>query len=249
VDVVAVTGGAGTLGRHLVSKLEAAGPEVRVLSRRPGAGTHRVDLATGEGLRTALDGATVVVHAASDRRFGRTDPEQTRRLLAAAGHVEHLLYISIVGIDDIPYAYYRRKLECEHLIEASGVPWTILRATQFHELVAMVLRAVERWPVVALPLDARFQTVAADEVAARMVELVGAGPAGRAPDTGGPEVERLSAMLPVWRDRRGRPRHVGRLPLPGAIGRAFRDGRNTCPDHADGRQTWAEFVGALGPDG
>jgi len=245
VGVVAVTGGAGTLGRLLVLRLRAAGHEVRVLSRRPAAGTHRVDLATGEGLSAALDGATVVVHAATDRRLGRTDPEQTRRLLAAATHVEHLLYVSIVGIDDIPLGYYRRKLDCERQIGASGVPSTILRATQFHELVAGLLRAVERWPVAALPLDARFQTVAADEVAARLVDLVGAPPAGRAPDLGGPEVQTLSAMVAVWREQRGRPRRVFRLPMPGGLGRAFREGRNTCPDQADGRQTWAEFVGDL----
>src|SRR4051794_6980079 len=133
MSVVLVTGGTGVLGRHVVSLARERGHDVRVLSRRPGAGTHVGDLATGAGVAEAARGAELVVHAASDtRRLGRSDLEQTRRLLAAARDARHLLFISIVGIDAIPYAYYRRKLACERAVAASGVPHTTLRATQFH---------------------------------------------------------------------------------------------------------------------
>jgi uncharacterized protein YbjT (DUF2867 family) len=246
VSVILVTGGTGTLGRNLVRALEERGHEVRVLSRRPGRGTHVGDLATGAGLAVAAGGAELIVHAASDRRLGRSDPEQTRRLLAAAAGCRHLLYISIVGVDAIPFSYYRAKLACEKLVTASAVPSTVLRATQFHELLAGVLSAVERWPLAVLPLELRFQSVAAAEVAERAAELVAAAPVGRAPDFGGPQVLADRQIADIWRQRRGGPRALISVRWPGRAYRALAEGRNTCPEHADGRQTWSEFVRGTG---
>lgn len=248
MSTVLVTGGSGTLGSTVVSLLREGGHDVRVLSRRPGAGTHQGDLATGRGVAAAADGAEIVVHAASDtRRLGRRDVEQTTHLLDAAAGARHLLYISIVGIDAIPFAYYRRKLACEELVAAAAPPHTILRATQFHELLTMLMRSVERIPVAPLPLDFRFQPVAAPEVAARLVELAGGEPVGRAADMGGPEVLELDQLARTWGEVRGRPRRLVRLPLPGRAAEAFRQGRNTCPDDATGALTWARHVAALPP--
>jgi uncharacterized protein YbjT (DUF2867 family) len=224
--------------------LREHGHDVRVLSRRAGGGTHVGDLETGEGVAEAAAGAEVVVHAASSTGAtqGRRDAEQTRRLLdAIGGGAPHLLYVSIVGIDAIPLGYYRRKLGCERLIEAAPVPHTILRATQFHELVAMAMGGLSRLPAVGLPLAMRVQPVAAAECAERLAELAAGEPMGRAPDFGGPEVLTARDVIATWRTRHPRPRAFN-LPLPLPVVRAFREGRNTCPDHADGRQTWAEFV-------
>jgi uncharacterized protein YbjT (DUF2867 family) len=203
------------------------------------------NLSTGEGIARAVAGVELVVHAASDtHRLGRADLEQTRNLLRALDGVHHLVYVSIVGIDAIPFGYYRRKLDCEHEIAASGVPHTILRATQFHELIAMLLSAVEHLPIAPLPVDFRFQSVAAREVAERLVEVLGEEPSGRADDFGGPTVLELGEMARLWRDHRGHPKRVVRLPVPGAVANAFRRGRNTCPDHAAGRESWGDFVRA-----
>jgi uncharacterized protein YbjT (DUF2867 family) len=242
MSTILVTGGTGALGRPVVDGLRAHGHDVRVLSRRPGAGTHVGDLTTGAGVAEAVRGAERIVHAASDvRRAGAADLEQTAHLVEAAGDVSHLLYVSIVGIDRIPYRYYRRKLACEHRIQSSGVACTILRATQFHELLGFVLRGAERLPLAPLPLDFRFQTIAAAEVAERVVELIGGEPAGRL-ELGGPEVLTLGQMAEAWRLVRHRPRRIVPLPLPGKVARGFRQGLNTRPDKASGRQTWAEFV-------
>lgn len=245
---VLVTGGTGVLGRHVVSDLRDQGHEVRVLSRRAGAGTHQGDLATGEGLDSALAGVELVVHAASATPGGRTDLGQTRHLLDAAGRlgVRHLLYISIVGIDSIPYGYYARKLACEQAISASGVPHTILRAAQFHELLERGLQAVSRLPVAALPLDWKVQPIASAEVAERIVSLIQGSPAGRAPDIGGPQVLTFRQVVQAWRAHRTGPRAVINLPLPGRTARALRQGLNTVPAHAEGRQTWDQFL-AAGP--
>lgn len=243
MSVVLVTGGTGVLGSRVVPLLRGGGHDVRVLSRRPGAGTHHGDLSTGEGVAQATGGAELVLHAASDtHRFGRADVQQTERLLAASIGARHLLYVSIVGIDRIPYGYYRNKLACEAAIVASPIPHTIFRATQFHELLAGGLSTVARLPLAPLPLDWRFQSVAAAEVAARVAQLLDGEPLGRAPDFGGPEVLTARDILGVWRERRGRPRAVVNLRVPGRFSRGLREGRLTCPDHADGRQTWAEFV-------
>ena len=244
MSVVLVTGGSGTFGRKLVPLLAERGHEVRVLSRRPGAGTHVGDLVTGAGVANAAVDAELIVHAATDNgvRTGRTDLMQTTNLLSAATGCRHLLYLSIVGVDDIPFGYYQRKLACEQTIEASSVPHTTLRATQFHELIDKTLRVVSRWPVALLPLSFRFQSVAATEVAARAAELLDAEPLGRAPDFGGPQVLTGRQIVADWRAARGRPRAVIGVRLPGEVARAFTQGRNTCPDHADGRQTWAEFL-------
>jgi uncharacterized protein YbjT (DUF2867 family) len=247
MSVVLVTGGSGTLGSKLVPILAARGHQVRVLSRRPGAGTHVGDLATGRGLAEAADGAELIVHAASDRRLGRSDPEQTHQLLAVAGGCRHLLYVSIVGVDAIRFGYYRTKLGCEEQIAASSVPSTTLRATQFHELLDAGLSTVSRFGVAALPLALPFQSVAASEVAARIAELVEGEPLGRAPDFGGPQVLTVRVMAQIWRARHGRPRVLLSVRFPGKVYRGFAAGAHTCPEHADGRQSWAEFVRAAPP--
>jgi uncharacterized protein YbjT (DUF2867 family) len=231
VSVVVVTGGA--LGRHAVRVLGERGYQVRVVSRRTG-----VDLAGGEAIDAALTGADLVLHAASDtHRLGGGDSNQTRNLLAACGRVRHLLYVSIVGIDAIPYRYYRRKLECERIIEQSDVPHTILRSTQFHELIDGLLTSVGRWPLAPLPLGAHAQPVAAAEVAARCAELLEGEPLGRAPDFGGPEVLTLRQLRP------GRLRVLPLLSI-GRVLRGYRAGLNKTPEHADGVQTWTQYLAA-----
>ncbi len=145
---ILVTGGAGKLGRLVVKQLSAAGYCVRGMSRRaspgedwPGAEWKQADLVTGEGLAEAVQGMDVVVHLAGKGNW-KVDFEGTRRLLEAAQEagVSHLVFISIVGIEKVPYALSKAKLASEDLIEHSGIPWSILRATQFHYLIDLV------WP-------------------------------------------------------------------------------------------------------
>jgi len=107
----------------------------------------RASLETGEGLDTAVAGTEVIIHAASSstRRAQQVDVVGTERLLAAAHRagVGHFIYISIVGIEQVPFPYYRYKLAAEKLVEAGGVPWSILRTTQFHNLLDLLLHC---WP-------------------------------------------------------------------------------------------------------
>jgi uncharacterized protein YbjT (DUF2867 family) len=252
---VLVTGGTGVFGRYAVRRLVERGHAVCVLSRQAapalpaGVTAVRGDLVSADGLPAAMAGVEAILHAASNtgRGQGKGDVEGTQFLATAAeaAHVTHLLYVSIVGIEHIPIGYYKRKLACEHIVAHSGVRHTIFRATQFHELIEMVLRAVEGWPMAPLPLAFRFQPVAAEEAAARAVELLEAGPQGRGPDFGGPEVLTLGSMVSTWRSARGGRPRVITLPLFGRAASGFRRGLNTCPSHADGKRTWSQHVAAL----
>ncbi len=244
---VLVTGGRGALGSGVVDHLRAAGSEVRVLSRSGKPGTVRGDLATGAGLDEAVGVADVIVHCASNpfRKTRQTEVAGTERLIRAAARagVSHLVYVSIVGVDRNPhYFYYRAKLNAEQIVGRSAVPWTILRATQFHDFVLKGLKALEVGPVAAVPKDFLFQPVDVGEVAGRLAELALSEPAGRVPDLGGPEIKTAAGLARAYLEGAGRRKMILELPLPGKLARAFREGAQTCPEGERGRVTWEEFL-------
>src|SRR5687768_16896220 len=180
---VLVTGGTGRLGQRLIGPLQGAGHTVKQMSRRgAGPGGVRGDLATGRDLGTALAGAEVIVHAASDPRGDpwQVDVAGTRRLVQAVDRdrLRHLVYLSIVGVDRIPYGYYRAKFAAEQVLLASGLPVTLLRVTQFHDFVDFLLESARRGPVLPVPMGWRVAPVDVGEVAAHITGLVGASPSG-----------------------------------------------------------------------
>ena len=252
---ILVTGGTGVLGRRVVDLLEERGVGSRVLSRGGQAGAVRGDLQTGAGLEVAVRGADTIIHCASSpfRKARQVDVEGTRRLLWAAARagVSHLVYISIVGIDRAPsYPYYGIKLETERVIGGSPVPHTILRATQFYDLVLAAMRALDRLPFMPVPGGLPGQPIDAGEVAGRLVELSLGEPAGRVPDVGGPEVMKLTDAARDYLAVAGRRKRVLPFPLPGKTARAFRDGALTCPDNRYGKLRWEEYLQRkLRPDG
>lgn len=243
---ILVTGGTGTLGRALVPLLTQAGHQVKVLSRRPRpAGTEPGHWATGDlrrgtGIAAAVAGAEVIVHCATS--VGEVAAARNLVAVARQAGGPHLVYISIVGVDRIPFGYYKSKLATEQLIAASELPWTMLRATQFHNLIFATCAALARMPVLPLPAGFRFQPVEVTEVAARLVELAGAVPAGRVPDLGGPEIHPVEDLAASYLRAAGRRRRLLRVPLPGATAVAYRRGGNLAPEHAAGKVTFGEFL-------
>lgn len=241
MTTILVTGGTGTLGRPVCERLRAAGHEVRVLSRK--ARPYAVDLREGgRVLDEAVTGVDTVVHCATSPRGG--DEKAARNLISAAGRagVGHLVYISIVGVDRVPYGYYRSKLAVERLVEDSGTGWTVLRATQFHDLVLTVLQGLAKVPLVLLPARVKDQPVDVTEVAERLAGLAQGAPAGRVEDMGGPEVRTFDSLARAYLRASGRRRAVVKVPLRGAAYRAFRDGGHLAPDHAVGKRTFDEFL-------
>lgn len=259
-DLILVTGGTGTLGREVVARLQASGRRIRVLSRHshPDAGGVEYvagDLGTGQGIPEAVAGAAVIVHCAGT---GTSDGRLTRRLVdaARAAGSPYLVFISVVGADRVPgdrglsrlmFRYFDEKLAAERVVAESGLPWTTLRATQFHQLIFMVTGMLARLPIATIPAGFRFQPVAASEVAERLVELALGAPQGLADEMGGPEVLTTRKLFETYIAATGRRRRpVISIPIPGRGARAAREGANLCPDQATGRETWEAFLAAQG---
>ncbi|TMF08422.1 MAG: NAD-dependent epimerase/dehydratase family protein [Chloroflexi bacterium] len=248
---VLVTGGTGTLGRDVVMLLRQSGHRARILSRNPRGHVDAVqgDLKTGAGLSKALAGMDAIVHAASATRepmaLRATDVRGTRRLLELArdANIGHFVYISIVGIEGVAYPYYRIKIAAETLVREGMVPWSILRATQFHSVMELTLRAFARLPgMLAIPFGWQFQPVESREVARRVVDIVLDKPAGMLPDFGGPQVRDFKSIGESWLAARKERRRLMNLWLPFKASRQVAEGRLTCPEHKDGLVTFDQYL-------
>jgi len=241
-----LTGGTGTLGRAIVA---AADPgDVRILSRQPrrasGRDWVRADLLTGDGLDAALHGVQTIIHCATNPRGG--DARMTRTLVDAARRSAtppHLVYISIVGVDRIPLGYYREKVWTERVVQSSGLPWTILRATQFHQLVFSLFHAQRRMPVVFSP-RIRLQPLAVHDVAGELLRLAAGPAAEHAPDIGGPQILTATEIARSTFAAMGARRRIASFRLPGATFAALRAGDNLVPGNRFGTATYADFLAA-----
>ncbi|MET8129452.1 SDR family oxidoreductase [Streptomyces sp. NPDC005065] len=240
MTTILVTGGTGTLGREVTDRLRTGGHEVRVLSRR--SQPYAVDLRDGAGLDAAVDGVDTIVHCATTPRGG--DDTAAGHLIEAAKRagVPHLVHISIVGVDRVPLGYYQVKRQVERMVEESGLGWTILRSTQFHDLVLRILAAVARLPVMPLPAGVRLQSIDTGEVADRLAELAVAGPAGRVPEMGGPEVRELPELARAYLRATGKRRPLVPVPLAGKAYAGYRRGGHLTPRRAVGKVTFEEFL-------
>ena len=227
---IAVAGATGRIGRLTIAALDGAGHQTVPLSRAAG-----VDAYTGSGLADALRGADALIdvinNASQDKAevvdfFGTT----TRNLLAAeerAG-VRHHVLLSIVGLDHNQRAlHYAGKREQERLVASGPVPWSIVRATQFHDFAAMVAGWAERDGTATIaPL--LVQPIAQADVAASLADVATSAPLGRLLDIAGPETQDLVDMarrtyatrgqdirlVPTWRGIFG-PDMAGEVLLPG----------------------------------
>ncbi|MGV3713479.1 SDR family oxidoreductase [Pseudolysinimonas sp.] len=233
-----VTGATSGPGRPLVARLRAGGHDVRALSRRPGDGTHVGDLSTGAGIAEALAGVDTVVHLASNLRRDLPDTERLLGLARAAG-VGHLVFLSIVGVDRIPYGYYVDKVASERAIAASGIPFTILRATQFHSFPLTVLRMTGGHVFVK---GVSIQPIGVVDVATRLAELATGEPAGRVADLGGPEILDATDVLHRLQAAGRASRRVLSITIPGTTFRAFRAGHHLAGLPGAGTQTFDAWL-------
>lgn len=251
-----VTGATGRIGTPTTARLHDEGHEVRALSRRSGPGLVTGDLLTGAGVGVGVGefgdeaergstnvfaGVDVVIHLATTN--GANDIQVAKNLFEAAAraHVEHVVLLSIVGIDRIPMGFYKQRVEIEEIALDSGVPLTLQRATQFHPFVEAMFTAQRFSPVIIRP-SIRFQPIATEEVADRLVTLAAGDPAGRVDDIGGPEQLTAAHLLDAWKRATGRHRPSVPLRVPGKLFKAFADGENLVPGTGFGKQTFAQFL-------
>lgn len=220
-----VTGGRGALGRHVVAAL----PGAKSVSRSTGT-----DLLRGTGLNALR--ADVVVHCATSFR---REVAMARAVLAA--RPAYLVYVSIVGCDRVPLPYYKQKHAAERLIAESGVPHTILRATQFHSLVHRIFETTSKLPLMIVP-GFRFQPIDQAEVGLELAALAQGAPVGMAPEMGGPEIHEGVDLARMYLRHTGKQRRLVKLKAPGATYRAYRAGGNLSPDRAVGVKTFDDYL-------
>jgi uncharacterized protein YbjT (DUF2867 family) len=244
---ILITGGTGTLGKLVTARLAAAGYDLRLLSRgrhEPPTGIEHVtvDLLAGRGVASAMVGIDTIVHLAGGPK---NDGLVTRNLMQAAQRagVRHIVAISAIGADRMPLGYFRAKREAEQAIAGSGIPSTTVRAAQFHELCLALVQKISALPVIPAPSGMRFQPIAADEVADRLVELASAQPAGLVADLPGPEVQELGDLVRIFLKIRGKHRWLLPVRMPGKAGRAYRAGDNLSRQRVvTGTRTWEQFL-------
>lgn len=247
-----VTGATGTLGTALRSRLTGEGHAVRAASSSPpdvDAGNVEwveLDVTDDVDLEPVLEDVDVVIHTATAPQ-GNTeavDVQGTERLLEAAGNcgVDNFLFPSIVGIDDIPFAYYRHKLVAEAAVERSEVPTTIVRATQFYSFVDEMLGYVAKLPVWPLPTKMQVQPVDVGAVADVVVKYATPTASGRTDPVCGPEIHTLRGLAEAYRDACGLRRPIIRFPIPSKTVTAFRKGYATRPEYMGGKLTWEEWL-------
>ena len=239
------------LGREVVKGLRESGHQARVLSRKRGSGDDwtQGDLATGAGLDRAVMGMDAIVHAASatiqPMRLRATDVVGTRRLLAMAREagVRHVVYISIVGIDGVAYPYYRAKVAAEAVVRENIVPWSILRATQFHRLIDGYLSGFSRLPgLITVPYKWQYQPVDAAEVATRLIAAVTGEPAECCPILAGP-VRDFQSLAASWLKRATRASEWSICGFLFKFSRQFGEGRLLCPPiHRDSGTTFEQYL-------
>ena len=252
---ILVTGGTGTLGRLVVPRLQASGRTVRVLSRHSREADEGVDvvtgdLATGQGIQAAVDGAEIIVHCAGS---SKGDEEKARNLVQAASQAGAARWCtsrssaptgsrSSAASTARCSATSRPSWRLSPWSRRSGLPWTTLRATQFHDLTLTTVRQMARLPVVPAPAGLRFQPIDTGEVAARLVELALGAPARLVPDVAGPRIYEMTELLRGYLRASGKHRPIVPVRLPGKATRAFRAGANLSPQRAVGRRTWEDFL-------
>jgi uncharacterized protein YbjT (DUF2867 family) len=251
---ILVTGATGTLGRALIKQLSEHQFQVNALSSQqnpllpPEVKIYRGDLAAGKGLAEAVRNKDAIIHCASDpANHPEVDIMGTRALLDAAGtgHI-HFIYISIAGVDRSDYPYYKAKKKVEDMIGEHGVPWSVLRTTQFHSFVLKLIESFDRNDGAPLTIPGRmkFQSVDVKEVAGRLTEMAEEGPQGLLPAMGGPQVLGFEEMVEMYLKISGRNDTVQVRPLRAPRYDLFRSGVNLCPEHAGGKITWEEFLHA-----
>jgi uncharacterized protein YbjT (DUF2867 family) len=246
-STILLTGGTGTLGRHITPLLQDAGFKLRVLSRhshqpRNGIDHVSVDLLEGKGIEPAVDGADTIVHLAGGPKG---DDQATRNLMRAAKRagVQHVIYISVIAADKVPLDHFKSKLGAEQAVAQSGIPYTTLRAAQFHNLILKSVQTMAKLPVIPIPAGLRFQPVDSREVAARLAELTVNKPTGRVPDLAGPKVYGMAELVRGYLRARTKHRLLIPIPIPGKAGKAYRAGDNlNLTDAITGTQIWEAFL-------
>jgi uncharacterized protein YbjT (DUF2867 family) len=251
---VLITGGTGTLGQEISKQLIKKGYVVNILSSREkpdiASFTNIIqgDLTDTPSLKKVVESAEIIIHCASNPKNAQAvDIEGTKNLLSLldSNTCKHFVYVSIAGVDKSDYPYYQTKYAVEKLIEASGVPYSILRATQFHDLVLCRIIQVFDQGIgkpLQIPANMRFQSIDKTDVATVIVKLVKGQPNNTVLTIGGPEVLTFEAMIQTYFAQSGRNEEIEYIKPSLAFHHIFTTGINLCPENIVDGITWAGYL-------
>lgn len=246
---ILITGSTGQLGTSLINKLKSSHYNVKLTSRRKPEGTVSFkwvysDLMSGEGFEEAVKDVDVIIHAATSpmKNSKNVDVSGFEKFLSKLEHIKHFIYPSIVGIDEIPFTYYRHKLEAEKVLQKSFIPYTIVRATQFHSFVDQLLLSKPLMKRYFVPGNIKFQSVDVDDFADHLISLIEKAPQGNIDDFCGPEIMTLREMAEMKIRINNETNKVLSLSLPGKLYKALLEGKNTNHNQKIGKVTFEEYL-------
>lgn len=202
---IAVAGGTGTVGQYVVNAASNDGHDPVILSR-----SHGVNVRNGEGLEEALEGAEIIIDTTNAPGMDHdqaapffTDVSENLQRVGARQGVWHILTLSIVGIENTSFGYYRAKLAQEQATAAGPVRHTVMRATQLHEFPGQMIAMTRQGGDTARLFNTRIQPVAARTIGEVLIELVPTPSSGRAPDLAGPTRDNLINLARTFINHRG----------------------------------------------
>jgi uncharacterized protein YbjT (DUF2867 family) len=246
---ILVTGSTGQLGSTLLKQLKGSDYKVKITSRRKPEGLGHFeliysDLSSGEGLEVAVKDVDVIIHAATSpiKNSKMVEVLGFKEFLGKMKHIKHLIYPSIVGIDEIPFKYYKQKYEAEELLKNCSIPHTIVRATQFHNFVENLFISKPLFKRYIVPGNFKFQSVDVGEFASHLIGLVGKDPQGRAEDFCGPDIMTLKEMAELKIKKNNESNKVLSISFPGKLYKSISEGKNTNSLRKMGEITFGEYL-------
>jgi len=250
---ILITGGTGRLGRALTTRLLQLGYEPFVLSSKqnsllpPGVKVVYGDLTDASSLQNLKDHELIIHCASNPLHFKSVDVDGTKNLLHAlkGGRTKHFIYVSIVGVDKSNNPYYLAKHRAESLVINSGIEWTILRATQFHDFVLnMFIKPFHNREssTIQIPAGLRFQSVDIGDVVSQLIEVMQAPPTKSIKSIVGPETLTIEEMAERYIDVLGSNSRISTKLLEDGLYSLFRSGANLGSGETTGKISWRSFL-------
>ena len=249
---ILVTGGTGLLGKEVVNQLLALKYEVSVLSSKKkisvpdGVELFKGDLASNRGLQEATENADIIIHCASNPKDTQSvDIKGTQNLLNAIDKDKtlHFVYISIINVDKSDYAYYQTKIKVEQMIAGSGIPFSVLRTTQFFDYVLNILESFDKHQgTIVVPDGMHFQPIEVKEAATLLVDIAQREPVGLVRGVGGPELLKFEEMTKTYLKVMSRNDELKVKHLEGDEYDRYRSENNIWPTNSYGNVTWEAFL-------